>query len=238
MKTFVLAMAAGALLLIPVSTSPAQEAPAGAAAAPTATPGGIPLDTEWRRAVFAQAEQHFRHPSWGWRHSERNYLLGMTLARAEGLAVDADVMFAAAFLHDWGGIEPFAAPGVDHAVRSVQLAEPFLTEAGFPMEKFSAVRAAILGHMYDKEPEGPESIVIHDADALDFLGALGAARLLAATGSRPDYDQALGRIERFAVDIPPRLKTAAARERAPQRVATMTEFLADVRGETPEGARP
>lgn len=236
MKALILALAAASLLLTYAPATAAQDA--APVAAPTATPGGIPLDTAWRRAVFAQAEQHFRHPSWGWRHSERNYLLGMSLARTEGLAVDADVMFAAAFLHDWGGIEPFAAAGVDHAVRSVQLAEPFLTEAGFPMEKFPAVRAAILGHMYDKEPEGPEAVVIHDADALDFLGALGAARLLAATGSRPDYDQAVGRIERFAVDIPPRLKTATARDLAGPRVAVMTEFLADVRHETPEGARP
>ncbi len=237
MKTLVLAIATGALLLIAPGVSAAQDAPA-VAAAPTATPAGIPLDSAWRRAVYEQAHTHLKHPSWGVRHSERNYVLGMTLAEVEGLTVDADVMFAAAFLHDWGGIEPFAAPGVDHAVRSVELAEPFLSEAGFPMEKFPAVRTAILGHMYDKEPEGAEALVIHDADALDFLGALGAARLLAATGTRPDYDQALTRIERFAVDIPPRLKTGAARELAPERVATMTEFLADVRRETPAAARP
>ena len=160
------------------------------------------------------------------------------MARAEGLAVDADVLFAAAFLHDWGGIEPFASTGVDHAVRSVELAEPFLTGLGFPMEKFPAVRAAILGHMYQREPDGPEAIVLHDADALDFLGALGAARMLAATGDAPDYDLALRRIERFAVDVPPRLKTASARDMATGRIAVMTEFLAALRRETPEGARP
>ena len=237
MKTPALAIAAGVLLLTAPVASSAQDAPTAAVVA-TATPAGIPLDSPWRRAVYAQAHEHFQHPSWGVRHSERNYVLGMALARTEGLTVDADVLFAAAFLHDWGGIEPFAVAGVDHAVRSVELAEPFLTEAGFPMEKFPAVRAAIMGHMYDKEPEGSEAIVLHDADALDFLGVLGAARLLAATGERPDYDQALGRIARFAVDIPPRLRTAAARDMAPQRVARMTELLADVRSETPEGARP
>jgi len=212
----------------------AETAPAGAAA----TPAGIPLDSAWRRAVHAHARENLAHPSWGWRHSERNYLLAMSLAEAEGLAVDPDVLFAAAFLHDWGGIAPFAVAGVDHAVRSVELAEPFLAEAGFPMDRFPAVRAAILGHMYDKEPEGPEAIVMHDADALDFLGALGAARLLAATGEGDDYDLALRRIERFAVDIPPRLKTGAARRMAPERVAVMTEFLARVRAETPDGGRP
>lgn len=237
MKTLVLTIASAALLALPASVSKAQEAPA-VAAAPAATPAGIPLDSPWRHAVYAQANTHFQHPSWGVRHSERNYLLGVALARAEGLAVDEDVLFAAAFLHDWGGIAPFAVSGVDHAERSVELAEPFLTEAGFPIEKFPAVRAAILGHMYDKEPEGPEAVVLHDADALDFLGALGAGRLLAATADRPDYDQALTRIERFAIDIPPRLKTAAARDMAVQRIAVMTEFLAQLRRETPEGARP
>lgn len=237
MKTIILAIAAGASLLIPATASAAQDVSA-VVAAPTATPAGIPLDSPWRRAVYAQAHDHFQHPSWGWRHSERDYLFGMAVAEVEGLTVDPDVLFAAAFLHDWGGIEPFAVAGVDHAVRSVELAEPFLTEAGFPMEKFPAVRAAILGHMYDREPEGPEAVALHDADALDFLGGLGAARMLAATGDAADYDLALRRIERFAIDIPPRLKTAAARDMAPQRVAVMTEFLAAVRRETPEGARP
>lgn len=237
MRRIIQALAAGAALLSGMAPAAAQEAPA-TTAAPAATPAGIPLDNPWRRAVYEQANTHFQHPSWGVRHSERNYLLGMTLAEAEGLPVDADVLFAAAFLHDWGGIAPFAVAGVDHAARSVELAEPFLTDAGFPMEKFPAVRAAILGHMYDKEPEGPEAVALHDADALDFLGALGAGRLLAATADRPDYDQALGRIERFAVDIPPRLKTGAARDLARQRVAVMTEFLAQLRRETPEGARP
>ena len=238
MKTLVLAIATSALLLTTASASAAQEDIPAVASASRTTPAGIPLDTAWRRAVYEQANTHLRHPSWGVRHSERNYVLGMVLAQTEGLTVDADVLFAAAFLHDWGGIAPFAVAGTDHAVRSVELAEPFLTEAGFPMEKFPAVRAAILGHMYDKEPEGPEAVVLHDADALDFLGALGAARLLAATADRPDYDQALGRIERFAVDVPPRLKTAAARDMAARRVLAMTEFLAQVRHETPEGARP
>lgn len=237
MKSISLAIAAGALLLTAAGASAAQEAPVAATAA-TATPAGIPLDSPWRRAVYEQAHDHFKHPGWGWRHSERNYLLGATLAATDGLAIDADVLFAAAFLHDWGGIEPFAVAGMDHAARSVELAEPFLTEAGFPMEKFPAVRAAILGHMYDKEPDGSEAVVLHDADALDFLGALGAARMLAATGDAPDYDLALRRIERFAADIPPRLKTAAAQEMAGPRVAAMTDFLAEVRRETPQGARP
>lgn len=236
MKTFILAISAGALLLTAAGPSAAQET-SGITTAPTATPAGIPLDSAWRRAVYEQAHGHFLHPAWGWRHSERDYLLGTEVARAEGMTVDADVMFAAAFLHDWGAI-PALTPGVDHAVRSAELAEPFLREAGFPMEKFPAVRAAILGHMYDKEPQGPEAVALHDADGLDFLGVIGVARLLSVTGPAPDYDGALRRSERFITDIPPRLKTATARDMATRRVAAATEFLAEIQRETPEGARP
>ena len=229
-----------AVVAVLAMTAPAQarQETANPPAEGTATPAGIPLDSPWRRAVHTHAQENLAHPSWGWRHSERNYLLATSLAEAEGLSVDADVLFAGAFLHDWGGIAPFASPGVDHAVRSVELAEPFLRDAGFPMEKFPAVRAAILGHMYDKEPEGPEAVVLHDADALDFLGALGSARLLAATGEGDDYDRALRTLETFATAIPPRLKTEAAQRMAPERVTVMTDFLARVRSETPEGARP
>lgn len=231
MKRIMLAAMAGAALLCGPAT--AQETPAA-----TASPAGIRADSPWRQAVLAQAMAHFQHPGWGWRHSERDYLLGMRIAREAGLTVDEDVMFAAAFLHDWGGIDPFAVEGMDHAARSVELAEPFLREAGFPMEKFPAVRAAILGHMYDKEPEGPEAIALHDADLIDFLGATGAARMLAVTGDRPDYDQALGRIETFAANLPGRLKTEAARRMAEPRLQAMNAFLAELRRETPEGAKP
>ena len=226
-----IACAGAALMAGPAAT---QEAIVRA----QASPAGIPAESPWRAAVLAHATEHFQHPGWGWRHSERDYLLAMAVAEAEGLTVDPDVMFAAAFLHDWGGIEPFAAPGVDHAERSVELAEPFLREAGFPMDKFPAVRAAILGHVYDREPEGPEAVALHDADLLDFLGATGAARMLAVTGERPDYDQALGRIERFAAELPERLKTSAAREMAAPRVAAMTAFLEALRREVPAGAKP
>lgn len=238
MRHVLLMMTAGCALLGPGGAAPAQEAALPASAAAAATPAGVPLDSAWRRTVYAHAEAHLQHPSWGVRHSERNYLLATRLAGAEGLTIDADVLFAAAFLHDWGGIGAFARPGVDHATRSVELAEPFLREAGFPMEKFPAVRAAILGHMYTSEPVGPEAVVLHDADTLDFLGALGAARLIAATGDAATYDVGLARIERFATELPPLLKTGTARGMAVPRVEAMTRFLAEVRRETPEGAKP
>ncbi len=200
---------------------------------PKVSAAGIALSSPWRAAVYAYAREKLLHPAWGWRHSERGFLLAREVAREEGLEIDEDVLFAAAFLHDMGAI-PFAKEGVDHAVRSAELAEPLLRKAGFPMAKFPAVKAAILGHMFDKEAgSGAEARVLHDADALDFLGATGIARRLSVTGAAPDMDNVMARLESVYRDIPGRLVTAAAQRRAIPRLVAMQAFFEQLKRETP-----
>jgi uncharacterized protein len=198
------------------------------------TAAGIPLSAPWRAKVYGHAREKLLHPVWGWRHSERDFLLARQVAREQGLAVDEDVLFAAAFLHDSGAIPPFARDGVDHAVRSAELAEPLLRGAGFPMAKFPAVKAAIIGHMFDKEAgDRPEAIALHDADALDFLGATGIARRLSVTGSAPDMDAVLARLHLVYEQIPGRLVTAAAKRMAIPRLVAMKAFFDQLERESP-----
>lgn len=192
----------------------------------------------WQEAALRQAQSSFNHPSWGYRHAERNYALAWRLAQAEGLHVDDDVLFAAALLHDWGGLEPYEVDGTPHQVRSVELAEPFLREAGFPMEKWPAVRDAILGHVPNGQPTTPEGIVLHDADLLDFMGAEGIARFLAAPSHEPTVDQGLEWIETFGLSLGDRLITDEARRLAEPRLAYMRSFLEQLRGELPPGTQP
>lgn len=201
------------------------------------TAGGILLSSPWRAAIYAHAREKLLHPAWGWRHSERDFLLARQIAREEGLAIDEDVLFAAAFLHDSGAVAPFARDGVDHAVRSAELTEPLLRKAGFPMAKFPAVKAAIIGHMFDRKAgAGDEGVVLHDADSLDFLGATGIARRLAVTGSAPDMDSALERLREVYRDIPGRLVTASAKRMAIPRLVAMQAFFDQLERETPPRA--
>jgi uncharacterized protein len=196
--------------------------------------GGIALSSPWRSAIYAHARSNLRHPAWGWRHSERDFLLARQIAREEGLAVDEDVLFAAAFLHDSGAVPPFARDGVDHGVRSAELAEPLLRKAGFPMAKYPAVKAAILGHMFDKEAgDVAEAKALHDADSLDFLGATGIARRLSTTGSAPDTDAVMARLYSVYEEIPGRLITAAAKRMAIPRLVAMKAFFDQLKRETP-----
>jgi uncharacterized protein len=214
-----------------LSTAPA---PAQLPVDAKVTAGGILLSSPWRSAVYAHARGKLLHPAWGWRHSERDFLIARQIARDEGLAIDEDVLFAAAFLHDAGAIAPFAKEGVDHAARSAELAEPLLRKAGFPMARFPAVKAAITGHMFDKKAgASDEAIVLHDADALDFLGATGIARRLSVTGDAPDMDAVLARLEQVYRDIPERLVTGTAKRMAIPRLVAMKAFFDQLKRETP-----
>lgn len=211
----------------------AEPKPASDAAAPApaadATASGIALDAPWKRRVYAWVGANARHSAWGVAHAERNYAMALELARKESLAVDADVLFAAAFLHDVGAIEPHRKAGVDHAVRSVELLEVTLVPTGFPAAKLDAVKATILGHMYTADPAASaEARVFHDADTLDFLGAIGAARILSLTTRHPWAETVAGAVATlrgFSTELPPALTTEAAKAVAPGRVAELDAFL-------------
>jgi uncharacterized protein len=194
---------------------------------PTATVTGIPLDAPWKVTIYQLARTKFIHPAWGWQHSERNYDIGMKLAAGDGLNVDTDVLFAAAFLHDMSAFMPCADKKLEHGDCAAQSSGPILQAAGFPMSKLPAVQAAERGHMYYRDP-GPDAaaIVLHDADSLDFLGDIGAARMISLTGeAAPSFAPAVKALRAFLKEIPPRLLTKTGRQMGAERAAELQRFL-------------
>jgi uncharacterized protein len=193
------------------------------------TPTGILLDTAWKQQEYAFALKNVQHPAWGLAHAERDLQNALTLAAQEKLTVDHDVLFAAAYLHDLGGLGTFQKPGIDHAVRSAELAMPLLQSWGFPMEKWPTVKEVILGHVYyGPAPTGPEAKVFHDADVLDFLGTMGIVRIVATTEEEGPTATLAGpfkTLHEFATQLPGKLVTDAARAQAKVRVAEMNQFF-------------
>jgi len=203
-------------------------------AAPKTTAAGIPLDAPWKVKIYDLARSKFIHPAWGWQHSERNYLVAMRLAKGDHLTVDSDVVFAAAFLHDMAAFAPYEKKGVEHGDRAAQTSVAVLRSAGFPMSKIAAVQAAERGHMYYSTPGAlPEAIVLHDADSLDFLGTIGAARMIALTGEKAaSFGDAVKSLRSFLRDIPPRLLTKTGRAMGAARAAELTHVLDELDVET------
>jgi len=198
---------------------------AGVAASAAARPAGVSAD--WHTSVRKFAAEHFRQPAWGYSHSVRDYALARELAAADHVRLDDDVLFAAAFLHDVAAFAPWDV-GADRVAR-------ILRGTGFPMEKIEAVRGAIRTHMYYRDPAGPEALYLHDADALDWLGAIGVARIIALVdpkGGSPDGPAAIKMLDDNLDKVPPRVLSPAGRARVPQRKAELQEFLVNLRRES------
>lgn len=202
-----------------------------------ATPTGIPLNNAWKLQVYEFAKTNVKHPSWGLSHSERDYQVTLVLAQKEGIVIDRDVLFAAAFLHDVGGIPPFDQPGVDHAVRSVQVIEPLLSKWGFPMEKWTQVQEMVLGHTYyGPKPSSPQALAFRDADVLDFLGDIGVARILAVTQEPDRADGTLGPVvgtlQSFAKKMAKTCSLKSCIEVARPRQQELEQFLIHLNAES------
>lgn len=211
--------------------------PAYAAEAPAATAAGIALDAPWKVRVYQLAHAKFRHPAWGWTHSERDYLMARRLAQGDGLHVDGDVLFAAAFLHDMAAFMPCKDPNMEHGDCAALQARKILGGTGFPMEKIPAVQAAERGHMYySKAGSDPNAIVLHDADSLDFLGEIGVARTIALTGENaPSFAPAVKTLREYLKDIPPRLITKTAQRIGAERTNELESFLDSLQTESVAG---
>jgi len=201
---------------------------------PAQTATGIPLDAPWKVTIYDLARAKFHHPAWGWQHSERNYDVAIELARGDGLQVDTDVLFAAAFLHDMAAFMPCSDAKMEHGDCAAQQSPAILTKAGFPAGKIPAVQAAERGHMYYSDPGSqPEAIVLHDADSLDFLGDIGAARMISLTGETAEsFARALKTLRSFVRDIPPKLLTKTAQRIGAARAAELNAYLDALEAQT------
>jgi uncharacterized protein len=203
-----------------------------AAPAPSAAPA-----QDWRAAVREVALSHFKNPAWGYSHCLRDYALAKQLAAADHVQVDDDVLYAASYLHDMAAFAPWEDTKVDHSDVGARVVDTVLKGTGFPMQKIDAVRGAIRTHMYYRDPVGPEALYLHDADALDWLGAIGVARIIALVdphGGNPDGPKAVAMLNDNLGKVPSRVLSPAGRALVPERKAELEKFLADLKRESDE----
>lgn len=203
------------------------------------TDAGIPLDSQWKLTVYEFVAENQQHTAWGLEHSERDYLLALELAEKENLELDQDVLFAAAFLHDMGAFEPYSARGSDHSQVAADSMAEILEPTGFPMDKLPLVQGAALGHMYySPVPDEPHAQVLHDADTLNFLGAIGIARILSLTtrsGMASDLPGAIATLENMSQELPGTLVLETSKAMGAQRANEMKTFIGALRAQSADG---
>ena len=201
------------------------------ASAEETTPSPIARGGDWRSAVRQFAAEHLKHPAWGYSHCVRDYALAKALAAEDHVAIDDDVLYAAAYLHDVAALPPYEKPHTDHADEGAQLVGSLLSGTGFPMAKIYAVRSAIRTHMFNRRPVGPEALYLHDADALDWLGAIGVARIFALVdpnGGAPDGPEALKMLQDNLKQVPPGILSPAGRVHSVARIRELEQYLREL----------
>ena len=173
-------------------------------------------------------------------HVLRVLALAERLAREEG--ADLEIVRAAALLHDVarGQGDRLVA---DHARAGAEFATRLL--AGQPAERVEAVAHAIAAHRFRSgpAPQTVEAQVLHDADKLDAIGAIGVARAFAFGGHEgqrvwgevpPGYKETSATRHLHTpvheyhfklVKIKDRLLTPSARRLAEERHSFMVSFF-------------
>lgn len=111
---------------------------------------------------------------YGLNHSKR--VLHIISLIGRGLDYDHDVVWMSAFLHDWGAYSPWKADGIDHAVRSKQVAGEFLAKEECDAGFIDRVLECIELHHSGTPDKSVEAKLLSDADAIDYLGVVGVLR--------------------------------------------------------------
>jgi uncharacterized protein len=173
-------------------------------------------------------------------HVLRVLALAERLAQAEG--ADLEIVRTAALLHDVAR-GPREHSAADHAQAGAEYARRLLT--GHPAERVEAVVHAIAAHRFRSgpDPQTLEAKVLHDADKLDAIGAIGVARAFAFGGHEgqrlwarvvPGYQESPETCHEHTpvheyhvklVRIRDRLLTESARHLAEERHAFMVAFF-------------
>lgn len=180
----------------------------------------MPAFTVDRDEIVRLTEQY--GGAWGINHTRR--LLHLVSLVGEGEIYDAEAVWVAAHLHDWGAYAPWAQKGMDHAVRSTQVAEEFLTARGYPPDLKARVLACVAGHHRAPSDAPVEALLLRDADALDFLGVVGVLRDFSKNPR--DLRAGFEATRKRRAELAGTFHFARARELAAGRIRQMDELLA------------
>lgn len=168
-------------------------------------------------------------------------LVALTRALGEGLIYDAEIVEAAAWLHDLGVFvghrpeNPEELGRWDHVAYACNHAPLLLAQTGFPESKTPAVLQAIRQHQPGDDPATIEATILRDADILEQLGAIGILRTVSKVGRDtrfPRFTEAVSVLRRNLDELPGKLRLERAQRMALPRTAILKEFLSAVDDES------
>ena len=165
-------------------------------------------------------------------HQSRLYPLAVSLAGEQPF--DDDVVFAGAWIHDLGVFvghrpeDPAALASWDYLGYVLRVAPTILEACGFPAAKVPAVLEVIRTHTPDSIPRSFEATLVHDADILEQLGAIGILRTVSKVGRDTRFirfSDAIRVLQKNATELERLIKLDSARTLAIPRLKTLRCFF-------------
>jgi len=209
-------------------------------------------DWEARFAAYIREHGELTDGSHDLGHFQRVWKAARFINREEGGMADELILLAAAYFHDWVSLPKNHPRRSESSRLSAEKAVELLSGvvSGFPVEKIEGVRHAIHAHSFSAgvEAKTAEAKILQDADRMEALGAIGAARTFYIAGqlhtqlfdaddplaaSRPLDDRrfALDHFEVKLLKLPALMNTAAGRRLAEKNAAWLRLFAQKVKDE-------
>lgn len=202
-------------------------------------------------SIEDEAERYMREHHFSG-HDFAHVMRVRRLCKIIGKKENADmlVLEAAALLHDLGREAERKDFAVNHANKSVEIADKILQKVRFPSEKTTQVLYAIKVHRFTQHifPKTIEAKILQDADRIDISGASGIAMTFAYSGAHGielynykdpfaenrSFDDKQYSIDHFytkLLKLPEAIHTETGRKIAEKRSKFLSRFLKQLRSE-------
>ena len=164
-------------------------------------------------------------------HARRTLKIAETLAGMENLAVDNDALVFSCYFHDISAFPPYRPDGAfDHAEESAKLIPALAREYGIDEARVDLMVEMVKYH--DKRGMGKavETMLLRNADAIDYLGFMAAARDFSKQPK--DMRKAVAALKKHREGFAALLEMESAKWMAEPRIRKLDLFLTEFEEES------
>jgi len=178
------------------------------------------------RETLARIEAHIKTLEGNLTHVKRVFLLAKLIAEKERIPYDEDILAFVAYFHDIAAYPylTFVAPkGFDHALESSKMVSGLAKEYGYADAQIEVIVEAVKYHNKAGMGTENETKLLRNADGVDYLGYMAAARDFSRFPN--DFGTVLALLKRRKQEFFPIVDLPYAKELAAPRVEELEHFI-------------
>jgi len=178
------------------------------------------------KEMLGKIEKHIIKLEGNLTHGKRVLAISKLIAEKENIDYDEDVLVFTAYFHDVAAYPFYISrfSGVfDHALESSKIVPEIAREYGYTEAQISIIAEATEYHDKTNKGSHNETLLIRNADGVDYLGYMAVARDFAKFPG--DFGKALATIKRRKEQFLPIVDLPYAKELAAPRVEELEHFI-------------